>query len=80
MQPDLAALNTLRIRRDWSWRELAAQMARARVGVAPRTLHHLLTTPTVVPHDRTLYKIQKFLQILRRQRSQRAAVSREATL
>lgn len=54
--PELSRLNAYRLDQDLSYRELAAQ-----VGIAYRTLYGLLTGENPQPFDRTLHKIQKFL-------------------
>lgn len=56
MQNELIELNRLRLERDLSYGRLAGL-----VGLKRQTLFRILSTPDAKPHDRTLYKIQKFL-------------------
>lgn len=50
------ALNRVRLEEDLSYDRLSALC-----GVNSRTLYRILTTPNAKIHDRTLFKIQKFL-------------------
>jgi predicted transcriptional regulator len=53
---DLVELNRLRLERDLTYDRLAQL-----TGLRIQTLYRILTVPNAKLHDRTLYKIQKFL-------------------
>lgn len=61
-------LNQLRLDRNWSYSELADDMARAGHAIAAKTLHALLTNPDQKPYDRTLHQIQRYLEFVRNER------------
>ena len=74
--PELAALDRYRVEQDMTYRDLGQA-----VGVPWRSLYSLLTNSKARPYDRTLFKIQRFLNTLpaRRRRgptSKAAAVER----
>jgi hypothetical protein len=56
VQTELIELNRYRLEADLSYGRLAGL-----IGLKRQTLFRLLSTPGTEPHDRTLYKIQKFL-------------------
>ena len=56
MQSELIQLNRIRLERDLSYGRLASL-----IGLKRQTLFRLLSQDGCTPHDRTLYKIQKFL-------------------
>ena len=56
-------LNEIRLRNDWSIRELAAAMAAIGYHLSPRTLYVLLKDRDVhEPYDRTLYKVERYVE------------------
>lgn len=63
--PELDQLNAIRLRNDWSIRELRNAMHDAGVRVSSRTLQYLITPTSSndrhIPTDRTLYKIRVYL-------------------
>jgi hypothetical protein len=63
-RPEIAALNTFRLEHDWTFDQLAAEMARAKCPIPSRTLHYLIkrSPRDARPLDRTLFKIVKFLK------------------
>ena len=63
VQPELIALNRLRLEEDLTYGRLAAL-----IGLKRQTLFRILALPDAKPHDRTLYKIQKFLDSRPQQR------------
>lgn len=60
----IGRLDALRLEKDWSFRELSADMARLGVTVSSQTLHQLIADREVKPYDRTLYKIRKYFEEL----------------
>jgi hypothetical protein len=59
-----AELNRLRLENDWTWEQLAAEVRRVTgLHISVRTLHFNLriADPNARPTDRTVFKIQKFL-------------------
>jgi len=69
MQAEYAALNALRIDRDWTWDQLADEIEKAGAGkISSRTLHYLLTRPDTNARDRTNHKIRVFLKHAHRHR------------
>lgn len=63
MLPEFEQLNTLRLRRDFTWAQLADYMwKKGRIRIAPRTLHWVLTSKNAKPRDRTVFKIQEFVR------------------
>ena len=56
MQSELIQLNRIRLERDLSYGRLASL-----IGLKRQTLFRLLSQDGCTPHDRTLYKIKKFL-------------------
>jgi len=56
------ALNQVRLDQDLSFRALAKKMRLAGFHVHPSTLLQLIRKPDARPHDRTLHKIEKFLE------------------
>jgi hypothetical protein len=70
----LRALDAIRLRDDWTWAELSADMDAAHAKIPPRTLHHLVKHADTItePHDRTIYKLKTYLaykkEMARRQR------------
>lgn len=58
--PELTAIDQYRLRRDLTWKELSAELRRARLPVAMRTLHWAVAHDAA--HDRTLYKVREFLK------------------
>lgn len=65
MLPIFRRLNAHRLEHDLSFPDLAAEMRKAECRIGTRTLHTLLTKDDQKPRDRTLYKIQKFLNGLK---------------
>ena len=62
-QAVLEDLNEIRLRNDWSIRELAAAMRAVGYALSPRTLYVLLKDRhSHEPYDRTLYKVEKYLE------------------
>lgn len=58
----LEDLNEIRLRNDWSIRELAAAMVAAGYHLSSRTLYMLLKDrETHEPYDRTLYKVEQYV-------------------
>ena len=88
MVPELAQLDERRLAHDWTWQQLADDMAeRAAVVIAPRTLHYLIKHVEAHARDRTLHKIRKYIATIdaeaandrrRANRRRRAAAVREA--
>lgn len=72
----LVALNELRLSRNWSYPQLAADMARVGHHVAAKTLHALLTTEGQKPYDRTLYQIRRYLEVLQAEAEASKAAAR----
>jgi hypothetical protein len=66
-EPEFSELDLIRLDHDWTWEELAADMARADVVISPRTLHYLCKRLPVNGHalDRTVHKIRKYLAHVR---------------
>ena len=63
----LAQLATYRLEHDLSFEQLSTQMGEAGYPVRPRALHLMLTQRLrSSPHDRTLYKVQRFLERINR--------------
>jgi hypothetical protein len=59
----LADLNEIRLRNDWSIRELAAAMGAAGYHLSSRTLYVLLKErESHEPYDRTLYKVERYVE------------------
>jgi hypothetical protein len=77
----LRELDAIRLDHDWTFAVLADRMAAA-VGVrfAPRTLYYLLKRlpPAAEPHDRTVHKIQTYLDHMRRDPAERQRVRKAA--
>jgi hypothetical protein len=66
--PELQQLLTLRLERDWSWAYLEAQMIMVGCRVSRYTLLDMRARVGKLQrghHDRTLYKIRKFLKLQR---------------
>lgn len=64
----LHALDTYRLKRDLSFRQLADEMAAARIVVPARTLNYLLrgdVARDATVRDRTVIKLQAFLKLRR---------------
>jgi len=58
----LEDLNEIRLRNDWSIRELAAAMSAAGFHLSARTLYALLKDrESHEPYDRTLYKVEQYV-------------------
>ncbi len=58
-------LNTIRLERDWSYRELSEDIERVTgTVVSAQTLQPLLSGRYSKPYDRTLYKIRKYFEAL----------------
>jgi len=73
-----AELELHRLDRDWTFDQLAAAMKRAGFKIPMRTLHYLLkqAPKNVRPRDRTMHKINRYLEHVRendRRRRARAA-------
>ena len=64
MHPDLIHLNRLRLERDLTYGRLAGL-----IGLKRQTLFRLLSQDDCTPHDRTLYKIRRYLGTLPKQRT-----------
>ena len=66
MQSEFAALDAYRLDRDWTWQQLAEDMAAHNVAIPARTLHYLCkrAPKNAKPLDRTLHKIRKFLKLI----------------
>lgn len=62
---ELSELNQIRLSRNWSYAQLAADMGRLGFAVGPKTLHPLLTGDDPRPYDRTLYQIRGYLNAVR---------------
>jgi hypothetical protein len=64
MVPEFAELESYRLASNWTWAQLATEMADHDVPMSPRTLHYLVKSAPAdaKPHDRTLYKIRVFLK------------------
>jgi hypothetical protein len=60
-ETDLQRLNRLRLDRDWTYEQLADDMARRGLQVPSRTVYALLTNPPAKPYERTLHKIRCYL-------------------
>lgn len=56
LQPELQELNQVRLEADLTYQQLADE-----IGVDASALNRLLTDPSKKPHDRTLFKIRRFL-------------------
>jgi predicted transcriptional regulator len=56
MLVEISHLNRLRVEQDLTYEALAR-----RIGMNSNTLYKILTRPNPKVHDRTLYKIQRFL-------------------
>jgi hypothetical protein len=61
-------LDQERLKHDWTWDQLAGQMRVAGLPMSARTLHYLLKhhDSDRRPHDRTVYKVRRFLLYLAR--------------
>ena len=56
-------LNEIRLRNDWSVRELASAMGADGYRLSPRTLYVLLKErQSHEPYDRTLYKVERYVE------------------
>jgi transcriptional regulator with XRE-family HTH domain len=55
--PEIRALAELRLRRGWTYEQLAAA-----VGLTRATVYRILTTPNPRVHETTAYKIARFLE------------------
>ena len=64
MQSELIQLNRIRLERDLSYGRLAGL-----IGLKRQTLFRLLSQDGCTPHDRTLYKIRRYLDTLPKQRT-----------
>jgi len=66
MLPECLAINAVRLARDWTWRDVGHEMARAGVPMSWRTVHYLCThdPPPLRPLDRTLHKLRTFVRYL----------------
>jgi len=62
---EIGELKTLRLSRNWSYAQLAADMERVGHPVAAKALHALLTNEGQRPYDRTLYQIREYLAAVR---------------
>lgn len=63
----LAQLATYRLEHDLSFEQLSAQMKQAGYLIRARALHLMLTQRLrTAPHDRTIYKVQRFLERVNR--------------
>jgi hypothetical protein len=64
LQPELLALDTYRLKHDWSWTQLADEMSKVGVHMSSRTLHYLCRRAhdDAQVRDRTLLKVRKFLK------------------
>lgn len=75
---EIDALNKIRLEKNWTYKQLADDMARAGFGLASKTLQSLINyRPT--PYDRTLYQIQRYLEVVRdrdKSESRKAASAR----
>lgn len=60
---EIDALNQIRLSRNWSYQQLASDMARAGFPVAAKTLQALVNYRPK-PYDRTLYQIRQYLASL----------------
>jgi hypothetical protein len=59
-------LATYRLERDLSFEQLSAEMGKAGYAIRARALHLILTNRLrTEPHDRTLYKVRRFLEQVR---------------
>lgn len=56
MLSEFYALNRIRVERNLTYEALANQ-----IGLKPQTLYRVLNVPNPHVHDRTLFKIQRFL-------------------
>lgn len=64
MGDTLDRLDALRLAKDWSFRQLSADMARVGISASSQTLHQVLTDRESKPYDRTLYKIRKYFEVI----------------
>lgn len=79
MLPEFEELDRLRLERDWTFAELAADMARVTGNrMVPRTLHYLCKRAPLdaTPRDRTLHKVRRYLERARQRARRRAAAAR----
>jgi hypothetical protein len=76
--PECLALDAHRLDKDWTFKQLGADMARAGIALSPRTLHYLIKRAPAdsMPLDRTLYKIRKYLKLVAESEKRRRARSR----
>jgi hypothetical protein len=59
-------LATYRLERDLTFEQLSAEMGKAGYAIRARSLHLMLTHRLrTEPHDRTLYKVRRFLEHVR---------------
>lgn len=56
-QTDLSEVNRIRLERDLTYEQLAEQ-----IGIDSSALFRLLNEPARKPHDRTMFKIRRFLE------------------
>lgn len=65
MLPDIRTdLDRYRVESDWTWEQLSHDMRRHRIIMSPRTLNYICSRAPAdyQPRDRTLHKIQLYLQ------------------
>lgn len=72
---ELRALDAYRLDRDLTYKALSDEMSAADCPIELRALHKLLRTDGLVPHDRTLNKVRKFLRHVAAKRSARRAAA-----
>jgi hypothetical protein len=76
--PEYEELDAYRLQKDWTFEELAQAMARVGVHMSPRTLHYLVkrSKPGSHPLDRTLFKINTYLEHVRAAKRRRRPTRR----
>lgn len=74
----LDRLDAVRLDKDWSFRQLSDDMARAGVIVSAQTLHQVLTDRESKPYDRTLHKIRRYLNSLAASAERKSSVRKSS--
>jgi len=77
MLTEYEKLESYRIDRDWTWDELAHDMAEKGCQIPARTLHYLLKRAkrTARPLERTLHKLRQYLEATEPERAAAHAVA-----
>lgn len=73
-------VHAYRLMRDLTYLELQAEMAECGIAISKRTLHHVLTAPTIVPRPLTVMKLRRFLETISRRPTVRKDIKRGVRL